>query len=120
MVWEMGYLNVECRDTTIEGLKAGTYYLHEIAAPEGYNKLAKPVKIEITETKDETNGKVTGVTYKINGVANAEKDSTIKVENKTGSMLPSTGGIGTIGLTILGVCVVAFGVLAPKKKKAQQ
>ena len=48
MVWEMGYLNVECRDTTINGLKAGTYYLHEIAAPEGYNKLAKPVTITIS------------------------------------------------------------------------
>lgn len=118
MVWEMGYLNVECRATTINGLKAGTYYLHEIAAPEGYNKLAKPVTITITETTGE-DGKVTGVNYKV-GETNQDANSTIKVENKTGSMLPSTGGIGTIGLTILGVCVVAFGVLAPKKKKAQQ
>ncbi len=118
MVWEMGYLNVECRDTTINGLKAGTYYLHEIAAPEGYNKLAKPVTITITETSGEGGTGVT-VSYKVdNGEVSA--DSTIKVENKTGSMLPSTGGIGTIGLTILGVCVVAFGVLTPKKKKAQQ
>lgn len=35
-------------------------------------------------------------------------------------MLPSTGGMGTIGLTALGVGVVALGVLAPKKKKEKQ
>ena len=114
----MGCLSVGCRDTTINGLKAGIYYRHEIAAPEGDNKLAQPVTITITETTGE-GGKVTGVNYKV-GETDQSTNSTIKVENKTGSMLPSTGGIGTIGLTILGVCVVAFGVLAPKKRKAQQ
>ena len=31
---------------TIRGLKDGTYYLHEITAPTGFNKLTHPVKIE--------------------------------------------------------------------------
>ena len=105
--------------TTINGLKAGTYYLHEIEAPEGYNKLTAPVKVTITETKDETTDKVTGVTYTVDEKAQDTND-TVKIENKTGSMLPSTGGMGTIGLTALGVGVVAFGVLAPRKKKEQQ
>lgn len=105
--------------TTINGLKAGIYYLHEIEAPEGYNKLTAPVKVEIIETKDGTSGNVTGVTYTVNdGTASA--DSNVKIDNKTGSMLPSTGGMGTIGLTALGVGVVALGVLAPKKKKEKQ
>ncbi len=104
--------------TTINGLKAGTYYLHEIEAPEGYNKLTAPVKVTITETKGE-DGKVTGVTYTV-GDTNQNTNETVKVENKTGSMLPSTGGMGTIGLTALGVGVVALGVLAPKKKKEKQ
>lgn len=104
--------------TTINGLKAGTYYLHEIEAPEGYNKLTAPVKVTITETKGE-DGKVTGVTYKV-GETDQSTNETVKVENKTGSMLPSTGGMGTIGLTALGVGVVALGVLAPKKKKEKQ
>ena len=104
--------------TTINGLKAGTYYLHEIEAPEGYNKLTAPVKVTITETTGE-DGKVNGVNYTVNdGTASA--DSNVKIDNKTGSMLPSTGGMGTIGLTVLGVGVVALGVLAPKKKKEKQ
>lgn len=104
--------------TTINGLKAGVYYLHEIEAPEGYNKLTAPVKVTITETKGE-DGKVTGVTYTV-GETDQSTNETVKVENKTGSMLPSTGGMGTIGLTVLGVGVVALGVLAPKKKKEKQ
>lgn len=104
--------------TTISGLKAGTYYLHEIEAPVGYNKLTAPVKVTITETKDET-GNVTGVTYMVNE-GTASNDSNIKIDNKSGSMLPSTGGMGTIGLTALGVGVVAFGVLATKKKKKEK
>lgn len=104
--------------TTINGLKAGTYYLHEIEAPEGYNKLTAPVKVTITETTG-ADGKVTGVTYKV-GETDQSTNDTVKVENKTGSMLPSTGGMGTIGLTVLGVGVVALGVLAPKKKKEKQ
>ena len=104
--------------TTINGLKAGTYYLHEIEAPEGYNKLTAPVKVTITETTGK-DGKVTGVTYTV-GDTDQSTNDTFKVENKTGSMLPSTGGMGTIGLTALGVGVVALGVLAPKKKKEKQ
>ena len=104
--------------TTINGLKAGTYYLHEIEAPEGYNKLTAPVKVTITETTG-ADGKVTGVTYTV-GDGTASADPNVKIDNKTGSMLPSTGGIGTIGLTALGVGVVAFGVLATKKKKEKQ
>ena len=104
--------------TTINGLKAGTYYLHEIEAPEGYNKLTAPVKVTITETTG-ADGKVTGVTYTV-GDGTASADSNVKIDNKTGSMLPSTGGMGTIGLTALGVGVVALGVLAPKKKKEKQ
>lgn len=112
------FTTVATQATTINGLKAGTYYLHEIEAPEGYNKLTAPVEVTITETKGE-DGKVTGVTYKVGGTDQSAND-TVKVENKTGSMLPSTGGMGTIGLTALGVGVVALGVLAPKKKKEKQ
>lgn len=112
------FTTVSTSATTINGLKAGTYYLHEIEAPEGYNKLTAPVKVTITETKGE-DGKVTGVTYMV-GETDQSTNETVKVENKTGSMLPSTGGMGTIGLTVLGVGVVALGVLAPKKKKEKQ
>ena len=98
----------------IRGLKAGTYYLHEITAPTGFNKLTHPVKIEITAVENDQSK----ATYKINDVANAGENShQVKVENMKGTMLPETGSFGTIGLTILGVAVVLLGVFAPKKKK---
>lgn len=65
----------------LEGLKAGTYYLKEIKAPDGYNLLKKPVEITIDET-----GSVL--------VGNEAADEVL-VENKTGALLPSTGGVGT-------------------------
>ena len=99
---------------TIRGLKADTYYLHEITAPTGFNKLTHPVKIEITADENDQSK----ATYKINDVANAGENShQVQVENMKGTMLPETGSFGTIGLTILGVAVVLLGVFAPKKKK---
>ena len=32
-------------------------------------------------------------------------------------MLPETGGIGTIGLTVAGVAVVLLGIFLPRRKK---
>jgi len=108
-------LTPESGKITINGLKAGIYYLHEIDAPVGYNKLDGPVKIEITANVTET--PVT-VTYKVDdGEANAAGDSTIPVENHTGALLPGTGSIGTVGLTILGVAVVVLAIILPDRKK---
>ena len=97
----------------IKGLKAGTYYLHETIAPTGYNKLKKPIKIEITVA----DGNYTTPSYKVDDKANT--GNTIKVENVKGVMLPETGSISTIGLTALGVAVVLLGVFAPRKKKKE-
>lgn len=101
---------------TISGLEAGTYYLHEIEAPAGYNKLTAPIEIKI----EATDGDYSKPTYTINGVANADQDSTIPVENKQGITLPETGSIGTIGLTVAGVAIVLLGVFATRKKKTTQ
>lgn len=98
---------------TIKGLKEGTYYLHETAAPTGFNKLTHPIKIQITVDSEN----YTAPAYKVNDKNNA--DNTIKVENVKGVMLPETGSIGTIGLTTLGVAVVLLGVFAPRKKKKE-
>ena len=97
---------------TIKGLKAGTYYLHETIAPTSYNKLKKPIKIEITVAGEA----YTTPTYKVDE-ADQNTSNIIKVENVKGTMLPETGSFGTISLTILGVAVVLLGVFAPKKKK---
>ncbi len=95
----------------IVGLDEGTYYLHEKTAPEGYNKLADDLTVTITsEHKD---AELTA-TYKING----ETPATIEVENKTGGLLPETGGIGTTIFYVVGglLMVAALIVLVSKKR----
>lgn len=90
----------------IDGLEAGTYYLHEIEAPAGYNKLADPVKIEIM-VSDSNYGTPS---YAVDN-ENQDTNKEVKIENSKGALLPTTGGMGTIGLTVLGVIIVAAGAI---------
>ena len=105
-------------DINIAGLEAGTYYLHEVNAPDGYNKLKAPVKIEIIVSE----GNYENATIEVDDEAVIGADgNVIDVENKKGIELPETGSIGTIGLTALGVVVVVAGLFAfPRKKKTRQ
>lgn len=101
----------------IQGLDADTYYLEERTAPKGYNKLAGPVKIVIEAEKnaasDTMNEKVTYYDYdNYNGTGTPASDLTVKVLNKTGSLLPSTGGMGTAIFYIVGgILVIVAAVL---------
>lgn len=110
----------------IKGLEAGTYYLHEIDAPDGFNKLKEPVEIQIVVEPIVDNEATNTATldkpvYIIDGEVNTAEDNAVKVENKQGIELPETGSIGTIGLTALGVVVVVAGLFAfPRKKKTRQ
>ena len=109
----------------IDGLDLGTYYLKETVAPTGYNQLTDEITVVIStddSTTPETESNYTRVYYTVGNIQNAnENDNKVKVENRPGSMLPQTGGIGTIGLTALGVGVVIFGFIftSRKKKKAE-
>ena len=103
------------------GLDAGTYYLRETQAPEGYNKLLSDIKVEITATYG-TDGKLASykVDYTYNGVkkdgdAITSKDNSpeVAVENKTGAQLPSTGSKGALMVTLAGI--VLFGALTASK-----
>lgn len=85
----------------VNGLAAGTYYLVETKAPEGYNKLTASIKVVITKTGDET--------WTISKDDTEEKDKIIDVENSTGSILPSTGGMGTIAFAVV-AAILVFGV----------
>ena len=89
---------------TIKGLDADTYYLTETKQPDGYNKLSAPITVVIDD-----NGNITVDTTTVNEV---------KVENNTGSVLPSTGGSGTTMIYILGaILVLGSSVVLITKKR---
>ena len=97
------------------GLEAGTYYLKETKAPEGYNKLvdAFPVTVGSGSTAIYDNGYTnldnTSVTFSVYSAA---------VENNRGFELPSTGGQGTMMLITFGTMIaIAFAVLLITQKK---
>ena len=106
----------------VKGLDAGTYYLRETKAPEGYNKLLSDIKVEIKANYDETTGKLTSysVDYTYNGttttgtaITNKDNSPEVAVENKTGAQLPSTGSKGALMVTLAGI--VLFGALTASK-----
>lgn len=89
----------------INGLEAGVYYLKETEAPKGYNKIQKSIKIEILE-----NGSIK--------VDNNAITGDVKVQNNTGSILPSTGGMGTTLIYVVGsILVLASGIVLFSKRK---
>ena len=92
---------------TIQGLDADTYLLTEKEQPKGYNKLASPITVVI-----EANGKVKIDTSYV---------SVVEVENKTGTILPSTGGMGTTIIYMVGVVlVIGSGIVLLSKKKSKE
>jgi LPXTG-motif cell wall-anchored protein len=104
-------------NVSFTGLGEGTYTITEVTTPDGYNSI-EPIKIKIefnTEAK-------TFSAY----VLNADGDKTgdainmaaYEIENKAGTVLPSTGGIGTtIFYVVGGILVLGAGVLLITKKR---
>lgn len=95
----------------VNGLAAGTYYLVETEAPAGYNKLTAPIKVVITKNGDD---------FTISQDGTDETDKIIDVENSTGSLLPSTGGMGTIAFTVVAALLVlgvAVSFIRDRKKE---
>lgn len=104
------------------GLKSGEYTLTETKAPAGYNKLASAIGVEVNGKNDGTEAMGATVIIKYNNNNGSVYDQTasngvIPVQNKSGAILPGTGGMGTIAFTVIGVLVIALGVAWTLKRK---
>ena len=105
-----------------QGLKNGEYTLTETKAPAGYNKLASAIGVKVNGMNngtDTTNATVT-ITYNNNNGSvydQTASNGVIPVQNKSGVVLPGTGGMGTIAFTVIGVLVIALGVAWTLKRK---
>lgn len=101
----------------LNGLAAGTYWLVETKAPDGYNGLTAPIKITITKSGDTD---VNNWTISKGNEA-PEGDQIIDIENSTGAILPETGGMGTILFTVGGIAlilIVAASFVISRRKRA--
>ena len=122
-------------DFQIRGLDANTYYLEEVVAPQGYTKPSG--RFEITMTSRMENNKHTGTLDNtqssiktlndadkaliLSSGVNVEKNYqfSISLGNFSTPNLPTTGGTGTVLLSIGGVVLMAAGayLLFFRKKK---
>ena len=90
----------------IAGLDADTYYLRETKAPAGYNLLATDTEVKIAPTASED-----GKTLTLAPV-------TSKINNQSGTELPSTGGMGTTIFYVVGsILLIGAAVLLITKKR---
>lgn len=112
----------------LQGLDLGTYYLKETKAPDGYN-LPKNAVTTIVISDNDPDGVLDDSSAKGNNVleesVEAEKNVlSFKIwnTNDSGFELPTTGGMGTVLFTVVGLALmggaIVLIVLTSKKKKA--
>lgn len=112
----VGNVVTEGINLKLNGLKAGDYWLVETEAPDGYNGITAPIKITIAKSAD---GDVNNWT--ISKDSENVSDKIIKIENTTGTILPGTGGMGTILFTVVGIAlvlIVAASFVISRRKRA--
>jgi len=95
-------------DTNID---AGNYVLVETTVPAGYNAYAGE-NITITSTID-AEGNLTGLTATPATLTVSSDKAVVngEVENKSGSVLPETGGIGTTLFVVIGAIIVCGAIV---------
>lgn len=104
---------------TIKGLDSGDYYLKETKAPNGYNLNPDAVKITITANANTDSTDIASVSLKQDGTDATE----ISIQNNSGTLLPLTGGIGTVmfyvvgGVLVVGVVIILITRMRVSRKK---
>lgn len=95
---------------TVNGLKGETsYWLKEIKAPEGYNELEEPYKFIMGA--DNMSATLNGTQW---------GDGGVHVINNAGTVLPSTGGMGTTVFYVVGGGLMAVAVVLLVTKKRME
>ena len=108
----------------VEGLDKGTYFLKEITTPGGFNGLTSDVEVQIDSSCNTLNGATYTVQYKMvneeDFTDTDEEEKVVPIENKRGTVLPGTGGIGTtIFYVVGGGLMVAAAILLITKKRME-
>ena len=101
-------ITVKNGKVNIYGLAGKTYTLTETKAPDGYNKLVTSETVNLAE------GSKAHATFD----ADVYKDGGVVVKNNAGTVLPSTGGMGTTLFYVIGggLMVAAVVLLVTKKR----
>lgn len=108
----------------VEGLDEGTYFLKETATPVGFNSLTSDVEVQITSSCNTLTNATYTVQYKMvndeDFADTDDKEKVVPIENKRGTVLPGTGGIGTtIFYVVGGGLMVAAAILLITKKRME-
>ena len=115
-----GPKETENPNVMIQGL-AGKVYVKEIKAPAGYNALTAPIVVDLDRAENVSADGSEERPYAFPGICNAltgdsgnswqASDKGLAIENSTGTLLPSTGGIGTTIFYIAGAILLLGAVV---------
>ena len=100
---------------TFKGLGKGDYTLTEVATIDKYNLLLSPVTFSIDYSLNEATG---SCTWSYSPELSFTDNNKLTIENSKGSILPSTGGMGTKLFFIVGtVLAIGSGIYLVTKKR---
>lgn len=111
---------------TFKGLDEGVYKLEETTTPKGYNTIS-PIEFSIISATNDDAGTLVSINGSTENTSegkaefSADADTGIvstTIQNKSGSVLPSTGGMGTTVLYVGGAALVVVAVIGLAKRRA--